>query len=245
MGNGVYILFHHESIATVTSLPESFVESAFQEIDRLNDTVYFAMNIDADAKQLFGKVDFTPKRDFLLTLDEPLRSVIVKAYQLVYWDNRHQFCGACASKLQKTSNKCEKSCPNCHENYYPILSPAVIVLIRKGEEILLARSSHFPPGIHALIAGFIEPGETAEACIHREIFEEVGLKVTNLQYFGSQSWPTPSSLMLGFTADYSEGEISLNDGEIETAGWFSKSNLPILPSKASIAYQMIRSMMGD
>jgi NAD+ diphosphatase len=130
-------------------------------------------------------------------------------------------------------------CTRCGMMHYPRVSPAVIVRVRRENEILLARSPGFPKGMRSVLAGFVEPGESIEETIHREVREEVGLEVENLGYFGSQPWPFPNSLMIGFTADYAGGEIRPEPGEIEDAGWYRADELPQLPPKVSIARRMI------
>ena len=117
-----------------------------------------------------------------------------------------------------------------------------MVLIQREREILLARSSYFRPGVYSTLAGFIEIGESAEDTIHREVYEEVGLKVTDVEYFGSQTWPFPHSFMIAFKAKYLSGKIEYNDGEIEDAKWFNLDNLPELPYQSSIAWSLINSL---
>ena len=132
-----------------------------------------------------------------------------------------------------------KRCPACGLVNYPRLSPAVIVAVIKGDQILLARNKRFRAPFYSVLAGFVEPGETLEQCVQREIHEEVGLSVKNIRYFGSQPWPFPNSLMIGFVADYAGGEIAVDNSELMEAGWFSAESLPVLPSPISIAWQLI------
>jgi NAD+ diphosphatase len=132
-----------------------------------------------------------------------------------------------------------KECLKCGALYFPRLAPAIIVLVERGNQLLLARSRHFMPGMYSVIAGFVEPGETLEEAVVREVREEVGIAVRNIHYFDSQPWPFPHSLMIGFTATYAGGDISLNDSEIEDAGWFTPQNLPTLPGKISISRKLI------
>jgi NAD+ diphosphatase len=132
-----------------------------------------------------------------------------------------------------------KECPRCGLLVFPRLSPAIIVLVERGHQMLLGRPRHFPPGLYSVIAGFVEPGETLEDAVMREVQEEVGIAIKDLRYFGSQSWPFPHSLMVGFTATYAGGEISLDEMEMEDAGWFTADNLPTLPGKISIARELI------
>jgi len=137
-----------------------------------------------------------------------------------------------------------KECPQCGLLHFPRLAPAIIVLVERGNELLLARSRHFLPGMYSVLAGFVEPGESLEEAVLREVKEEVGVEVKDIKYFGSQPWPFPHSLMIGFTATYTGGEISLNDEEIEEAGWFTVDNLPSIPGKISIARKLIDGFLA-
>ena len=184
-------------------------------------------------------MEFKEFRPLYEVLDEDLFLLAGKAIQIVSWDQTNQFCGRCGTKMETLEGERAKICPACGLINYPRISPAAITAVIKGNKILLTHNAAFRGNIHSLIAGFVEPGETIEECVHREIFEEVGLKVTNLKYFGSQPWPFPNSLMIGFTAEYESGEISVDGQEITEAGWYDASNLPELPGKMSIARKII------
>jgi NAD+ diphosphatase len=138
-----------------------------------------------------------------------------------------------------------RQCPSCGQTHYPRIAPAVMALVRKGDELLLARSPHFPAGMHSALAGFVEAGESLEQCVHREVKEEVGLEVTNLRYFSSQPWPFPHSLMIAFNCDYAGGEITPEPGEIEAAAWFWIDDLPVLPNRISIARRLIDATIAQ
>lgn len=131
----------------------------------------------------------------------------------------------------------------CKRLEFPRLSPAIIVLIERDDTLLLARSARFPAAFFSVLAGFVEPGESLEMAVHREVMEETGIAVNNIRYFGSQPWPYPDSLMLGFTAQYESGEIKIDGEEIVEAGWYRVDNLPQLPGKVSIARQLIDSFI--
>ena len=162
-----------------------------------------------------------------------------RAVQIVEWDRNHRYCGRCGEETVPQENEFARRCPRCGLQHFPRVSPAVIVRIERGDEILLARSPHFAPGVYSTLAGFVEPGESMEQCVAREVFEEVGLRVTNVRYFGSQPWPFPHSLMVGFVADWESGDITPQPGEIEDAAWFTVDTLPGLPSRFSIARALI------
>jgi NAD+ diphosphatase len=172
-------------------------------------------------------------------LDEDLFWVAARAVQIVDWDRTHQFCGQCGTELRTKTTERAKECSQCGLLHFPRLAPAIIVLVEHGRELLLARSRHFPSNMYSVLAGFVEPGESLEEAVVREIKEEVGLDIKDIRYFGSQPWPFPHSLMIGFTATYAGGEISLEDSEIEDAGWFTVDNLPTIPGKISIARKLI------
>lgn len=166
--------------------------------------------------------------------------LLARAAQLRRFEHSHRFCGACAQPLQAHQHDHGRGCPSCGELYYPRLSPAMMVAVTRGREILLARGPHFSPGMYSALAGFVEPGETLEACVERETAEEVGIRIRQLQYVGSQSWPFPHSLMLAFTAEYAAGEITPQPGEIEAADWFDIDHLPPTPAGHSIAHWLIK-----
>ena len=172
-------------------------------------------------------------------LEEDLIWIAGRANQLVDWSRMHQYCGACGHRTADKTDERAKICPRCHAVNYPRLSPAVIVAVLKDNQILLARNKRFKLPFYSVLAGFVEPGETLEECVQREIHEEVGIMVKNIRYFGSQPWPFPNSLMIAFVADYADGEIKIDGSEIIDAAWFSKDKLPKIPPKISIARQLI------
>ena len=165
--------------------------------------------------------------------------VCCRAIQLARFDETTKFCGKCGIENQMKEDEIAKICPKCGLITFPRLSPAVIIRITDGDRILLARSPQFPAGMFSVLAGFIEPGESLEGGICREVFEEVGLRITDLRYFGSQPWPYPDSLMIGFVARYVSGEIVCDPEEIEDAGWYTRDSMPDLPGPLSIARALI------
>jgi NAD+ diphosphatase len=178
-------------------------------------------------------------RELYGALDDQLYALSGRAIQIKEWDRTHQFCGYCSTPTTQLPHERVKRCPNCGLVSYPRLSPAVIVLISQGEKLLLARAPRFPTGMYSVLAGFVEPGESLEEAVIREVREEVGIEIGNIRYFGSQPWPFPNSLMIGFTATYVSGEIVLEPEEIVDAAWFSKDALPQIPPKLSIARKLI------
>jgi len=172
-------------------------------------------------------------------LDEDIFLIAGRAIQIVNWDKNHQFCGKCGSKTKTLEEELAKICPECGFINYTRLSPAVIIAIIKNNKILMAKHSYGLHSRYCLIAGFIEAGENLEEGIKREVMEEVGLKVNNIKYFGSQPWPFPNSLMIGFTASYESGEISVDGKEIVDAKWFDADTITPMPSKISISNDLI------
>lgn len=162
------------------------------------------------------------------------------AHHILNWSSRNQYCGCCGHWMEDKEDERAKICPSCGNIVYPRISPATITAVFKENQILLAHNRNFGHNLYSLIAGFVEPGESLEQCVAREIREEVGLKVKNIRYFGSQPWPFPDSLMLAFTAEYESGEIHEDQNEILDAKWFHAGNLPDIPSIDSVAGKMIR-----
>ncbi len=182
---------------------------------------------------------------FGIVADEEL-GCASRAVQLLEFDAAHRFCGRCGSRALPSPVEHARVCTGCGATVYPRLSPAVIVLVSRGDECLLARSPRFPPGMYSTIAGFVEPGETAEHAVDRELAEECGVRVQGLRYAGSQPWPFPHSLMLGFHGEDAGGELRVDGVEVEAAGWFHRDRLPTLPSPGSIARRLIEEFVaGD
>jgi len=178
-------------------------------------------------------------RELYGVLEDDLFALGGRAVQIKEWDRTHQYCGHCATPTMQMPQDRSKRCPTCGLVNYPRLSPAIIVLVSRGEEVLLARAPRFAPTMYSVLAGFVEPGESLEETVAREVREEVGVEIKDIRYFGSQPWPFPNSLMIGFTATYASGEIVIDPREIAEAAWFHKRGLPQVPSKLSIARQLI------
>lgn len=161
-----------------------------------------------------------------------------KCHELLYWDQSTKYCGVCGG-LMKFHTDISKRCEHCGKEVWPQLATAVIVLVRKGDEVLLVHANNFRTDFYGLVAGFVETGETLEEAVHREVMEETGLHIKNLKYFASQPWPYPCGLMVGFTADYDGGKIHLQRSELSKGAWFDKDHLPHIPEKLSIARHLI------
>ena len=167
-----------------------------------------------------------------------------KASQILNWDKNSRYCPMCGVPTTQVG-PIAKRCPECRQEFYPRISPAVIVLIKKDDQILLVHARNFRGTFKGLVAGFLEPGETLEECVHREVMEETGLRIKNLKYFGSQPWPYPSGIMVGYTADYESGTIKLQDEELSAGAFYSKDRLPEIPKKLSIARKLIDAWINN
>lgn len=177
---------------------------------------------------------------------EGLFDVAGRAVQIVDWDRTHQYCSRCGTPTQDQVHERARICPECGLTNYPRLSPAIIVRVQRTgadgrSRILLARNRRYPGGMFSVLAGFVEPGETLEECVAREIWEEVGITVHDISYIGSQPWPFPHSLMIAFTAEHAAGEIAVDIVELEEARWFAVDELPKTPPPPSIANQLIQT----
>jgi NAD+ diphosphatase len=184
---------------------------------------------------------FKGLRSLFGRMDEATLAVAGRAFQIADWARTHQFCGACGAAMRKADGERAMKCSACGHVAYPRIAPAMMVLVKKGDSILLARNVAVPPGGRmSALAGFLEPGESAEDAVHREVFEEVGLRVKDLRYFASQSWPFPGSLMIAFTAEYAGGDLRLDPAEIAEARWFGPGDpLPELSPAQSISRALI------
>ncbi|KNZ30968.1 MAG: hypothetical protein AD742_19445 [Methylibium sp. NZG] len=197
-----------------------------------------------------------PLRAAMMQFSEPLMSLAGRAAQVLEWDRAHRFCGVCGTPTELQATERSRKCPACGHLAYPRLSPAMMALVWRqngGErggalpvaaELLLARAPHFAPGMYSALAGFVEPGESLEDCVQREVAEEVGVQVKNLRYYGSQSWPFPHSLMVAFSAEWAGGKIVRQESEIEAAAWFPIDALPGIPPRFSIAGHLIRDTVA-
>lgn len=171
--------------------------------------------------------------------------IAVKAQHLLNWDRSTKYCGCCGHLYQRKEDERAKKCPNCGHLQFPRISPAIIVGIKKDDQILMAHNSGFREGLYSVIAGFVEQGETLENAVKREVYEEVGIKIKNIQYFQSRPWNSIDSLMLGFIAEYESGEIKVDGKEIVDAKWCDKDHMPeVLPDKISTAWHIINEIMG-
>jgi NAD+ diphosphatase len=213
-------------------------------VGRLGGAAAYAVELPAGTEPPPGTA-FHGLRRLWGALDAAAWRLAGRAVQVVDWDRNHRFCGRCGTATRRSEKPGElaRNCPQCGLQHYPRISPAAIVLIHDGDRLLLARSPHFAPGVYSTIAGFVDPGESLEETVVREVREEVGVELRDVRYFDSQPWPFPHSLMVGFTAEYAGGEIVTDPTEIEDARWFTPHDLPRLPAPLSIARRLIDSFL--
>ncbi len=209
-----------------------------QYLGRFNNIYCYSAEVPGNTKPP-QNMSFHNLRRLYGLIDPDLFQLAGYASQIVRWDQTFQYCGRCGAKTINLENERAKICKECGLINYPRLSPAVIVAVIRENKILLARANHFKKDMYSVLAGFVEPGETLEDCVKREVKEEVNIEIKNIRYFGSQSWPFTDSLMVGFIADYKKGELSVDKNEIAEANWFGPNNLPNIPGKFSIARELI------
>jgi NAD+ diphosphatase len=216
------------------------IDGARHFLGRLDGIDCVAIRAGAETPDAEGW-DWRGLRSLFLQLPDAWLALAGRASQIVEWDRSHQFCGRCGTPTRDRQGERAKECPACGHIVWPRVSPAMMVLVTRGKELLLARSKRFPQPIYSALAGFVEAGESIEDCIHREVREEVGIEVQNLRYVASQSWPFPHSLMIAYNAEYAGGEARPCDDEILDARWFKLDELPALPNPVSIARALIDS----
>ncbi|MBO4332174.1 MAG: NAD(+) diphosphatase [Paludibacteraceae bacterium] len=201
-----------------------------------------AMELSSTEELPAGYMVKTIRQSFFELADEDDFS-LTRARAIVTWHMNFKFCPNCGGRLLLKDDETAKYCPTCGKIHFPRIEPCVIVLVRKGDKILLGRHVQRNQNVYSTLAGFIEVGETAERAVAREIFEETGIRVKNIQFKGTQSWPFPDQLMLAFTAEYESGEIKVKEDELSAAGWFDADNCPATPSPGSVAYRLIHNLI--
>ena len=213
-------------------------------LGRLGGSDLWAAELPAEAEPPPG-LSWEGLRTLFSVLEDAHFALAGRALQLVDWDRTHQYCGRCGTPTEVKADERVRICPSCRLSAYPRVAPAIMALVRRGRELLLARGAHFPPGMYSALAGFVEPGESLEQCVAREVAEEVGVQISNTRYFASQSWPFPHSMMIAFVCDWVSGELKPQETEIEAANWFDVLQLPKLPSKISIARRLIDAVSEE
>lgn len=251
-GAGAYLfLFYHDELL-IKEQEGFFHIPTLHDVNLLNidvATIHYSCSLNGNSYHagiLSNKItlpgfSFIKVKQLSGYIAKEYGEIAFRFFHIVNWLKINRFCGCCGGTMQvlPQSQELAVKCSACGNIVYPRISPAIIVAVIRGNEILLARSNRFPPGRYSVIAGFVEPGETLENCVRRELQEEVGIEVDNIKYFGNQPWPFPDSLMIAFTAQYANGEISIDNNEIVAADWFTAATLPDIPDKGSIARQLI------
>lgn len=202
----------------------------------------FSLELSADELEQFSP-QVVGLRSYLGIVPDGLFRLLGRAVQINDWYRGHRYCGYCGAATSLVTGERAMACNHCHKIYYPRLAPCVMALVTRGDQCLLARNGKWQQSMYSVLAGFIEPGETVESALQREVMEEVGLKVGNHEYIGSQPWPFPGQLMLGFFADYLHGDIQVDGVEISEAHWFHFTELPQIPGEFSLSGQLIRTFV--
>jgi NAD+ diphosphatase len=209
-----------------------------QYLGSIDGTPCITAELAADAPDIDG-YRYGGLRQAFAWLDPEEFHIAGTGFQIQHWDRMHGHCAGCGAKLVMKTAERAKRCEACDRDFYPPVVPAMIVRVSRGDSILMTRQSRFPKGMYGLVAGFMEPGESLEGCVAREVLEETGIRIKNLRYFGSQPWPFPHQVMIAFTAEHAEGEIVVDTNELEEAEWFARAAMPMLPPPLSIARRLI------
>lgn len=218
--------------------------TTLQELPELDGIPCIAYSLTAPPTDMNG-LETIGLRESWNLLPRAFYNQASKASELLYWDSNTRYCGVCGSPMKRTTI-ISKQCIHCGKEVWPQVSPAIIVRIRRDDKILLVHAKNFRrKEMFGLVAGFVETGETLEDCVVREVKEEVGLTIKNIRYYGSQPWPYPCGIMIGFTADYVSGDIHLQEEELSGAGWFDYEHLPQIPDKMSIARKLIDNYIEE
>jgi len=179
-------------------------------------------------------------------MEEDLYQLVLRSLHINNWLVKTKYCSNCGQPIQLKFKEYAMKCQACNQSTYPTINPAILVAVVKDRQLLLARSPHFPSGLYSTLAGFVDPGETLEHAVKREVKEEVGINIKNIKYFGTQPWPFSNSIMIGFTAEHDDGDISIDPVEIESAGWYDFDDLPNIPEyNISFAKRIIKSVIED
>jgi NAD+ diphosphatase len=226
------------TVPTLAELAAAGVHGVHHYLGELAGVPCVAIVLANDAGAPAG-FRFSGLRALFFRIPEPLVALGARAFQVVEWDRTHRYCGRCGTATRDKGGERAKECPACGYVAYPRVSPAMMALVTHGRNLLLARSHRFPHGMYSALAGFVEPGETIEDCVRREVKEEVGVDVGALTYFASQSWAFPHSLMIAYTAEYAGGELVPDGTEIADVRWFAVDALPEMPPSLSIARRLI------
>jgi NAD+ diphosphatase len=220
------------------------VDGERHHLGTLHGRSVWAVDVVDDGDDLDPDLEWVGLRALYGRIEDDGWVLAGRAHQVIAWDRDHRYCGRCGTTTEASAEDRARVCPSCRLRSYPRLTPAVIMLVRRGDEVLLAHGRQFPAQFYSALAGFVEPGEDLEQAVAREVREEVGIEITDIRYFGSQPWPFPHSLMIGFTARWVSGEIEPDPAEIVDAGWYRADDLPPAPiGGMSIAGWMVQAWL--
>lgn len=234
------ILFHEGNLLLAANSPSFYVPEDEKNLTFINEVSFQdnrALELCSGSPLPKGAVSIGLRESAEVLSEEDYR-LAGKGAELLHWSRTQRYCSRCGA-IMKQSSDISRRCPECGWEVFPFTSPCVIVRITHGDKIFLARNRRFKRPMFGLVAGFVETGETLEECVKREVMEETSMEVKDIRYHSSQPWPFPSQLMIGFTAEYAGGKINFADGELVEGGFFSRDNLPMLPSPPSIARRLI------
>jgi NAD+ diphosphatase len=239
------ILLQEENLPDEQIMRKCLIHNIAADWFAESDHNYSAILLEPNAPNPSGCIDI-PLRDFFYqTVDTDKAALAARARGLLNFRAKKRYCSICGGALHDDEQMTARTCVQCGNLFFPQLEPAVIVLITRGDELLLARNRNWKENIYGCIAGFVEMGETIEDCVKREVMEETSLEISHIQYAGSQSWPFPDQLMLAFTAQYRNGEIKIQETELQDAQWFNRNDLPPIPKPGSVAYNLIMNIFGE
>ena len=229
---------------------------ALDELERSDGLELVLLGVDGDGRALFAADpgdDFPGERsglrDLAPVLSQSEGGMIAHAVALLNWHRRHRFCSNCGAPSESREAGHIRRCPRCGTEHHPRTDPVVIMLVQHGDRMILGRQARWPAGRYSALAGFVEPGESLEEAVAREVLEETGVRVTEITYRSSQPWPFPASLMLGFITGWAEGEPAVGDAELEDVRWFTREEIVsgdvLLPPPTAIARRLIDEWLGD
>lgn len=245
--HGDRLLLHNNAIPMLDDIPNAMIRSAKIHRVTANDGVVVNAVAIEDIDEI-GKSGegwcLQGLRSTWEQIPDADHVIAGKCRQILFWHEHSRYCPVCGTPMEQLGD-IYKKCPQCGNEMFPPVSTAIIVLVRRGDdEVLLVHARNFRGTFYGLVAGFLEAGETLEQCVAREVMEETGLTINNIRYIQSQSWPYPSQLMVGFVADYADGEIKLQDDELSAGAFYHRDNMPELPGKLSIARKLIEMWLN-